>query len=79
MISDAVQDETINGGHGGGDSGIVRSFVQFVAGEYEGKSITDIDTSIESHLIAFAAEEARLTGKTINIREFKEQFLNKTR
>ena len=79
MISGAVQDETINGGHGGGDGGIVRSFVQFVAGEYEGKSITDIDTSIESHLIAFAAEEARLTGKTIDIREFKEQFLNKIR
>ena len=77
MISGAVQDETINGGHGGGDGGIVRSFVQFVAGEYEGKSITDIDTSIESHLIAFAAEEARLTGKTIDIREFKEQFLNR--
>ena len=76
MISDAVQDETINGGHGGGDSGIVRSFVQLVAGEYEGKSITDIDTSIESHLIAFAAEEARLTGKTIDIREFKERFLD---
>ncbi|MBQ2955145.1 MAG: Gfo/Idh/MocA family oxidoreductase [Clostridia bacterium] len=75
MISDAVQDETINGGHGGGDSGIVRSFVQLVAGEYEGKSITDIDTSIESHLIAFAAEEARLTGKTIDIREYKKQFL----
>jgi predicted dehydrogenase len=75
MISGAVQDETINGGHGGGDGGIVRSFVQFVAGEYEGKSITDIDTSIESHLIAFAAEEARLTGKTIDIREFKEQML----
>ena len=75
MISGAVQDETINGGPGGGDGGIVRSFVQFVAGEYEGKSITDIDTSIESHLIAFAAEEARLSGKTIDIREFKEKIL----
>jgi len=79
MISNAVQDETINGGHGGGDSGIVRSFVQFVAGNYTGKSITDIDTSIESHLIAFAAEEARLTGKTIDIREYKEQFLKELR
>lgn len=75
MISDAVLDESINGGHGGGDSGIVRSFAQFVAGEYTGKSITDIDTSIESHLIAFAAEEARLTGRTIDIREYKKRFL----
>ncbi len=79
MISGAVQDETINGGHGGGDGGIVRSFVQFVAGEYEGNSITDIDTSIESHLIAFAAEEARLTGQTIDIREYKNRVLQGNR
>ena len=75
MISDAVLDESINGGHGGGDCGIVRSFCQLMTGDYQGNSITDIDTSIESHLIAFAAEEARLTGKTIDMREFKEQFL----
>ena len=75
MISGAVQDETINGGHGGGDSGIVRSFVQLVAGEYEGKSITNIDTSIESHLIAFAAEESRLNGTVIDVKEFKKRFL----
>ena len=75
MISGAVQDETINGGHGGGDGGIVRSFVQLVAGKYEGKSITNIDTSIESHLIAFAAEESRLNGTVIDVREFKKRFL----
>ena len=75
MISNAVQDETINGGHGGGDGGIVRSFVQFVAGEYEGKSITNIDTSIESHLIAFAAEESRLNGTVIDVKEFRKRFL----
>jgi len=75
MISGAVLDETINGGHGGGDSGIVRSFVQLVAGVYEGKSITDIDTSIESHLIAFAAEESRLNGTVIDVKEFKKRFL----
>ena len=74
-IEDAVLDETINGGHGGGDRGIIRTFCKYITGDYEGNSITDIDTSIESHLIAFAAEEARLSGETINMREYKKRFL----
>lgn len=75
MIADAVQDETINGGHGGGDRGIVRSFCKYILGEYEGNSITDIDTSIESHLIAFAAEESRLSGTVVDVKEYKKRFL----
>ena len=75
MISDAVTDETINGGHGGGDRGIVHAFCNYILGEYKGNSITDIDTSIESHLIAFAAEESRLNGTVIDVQEYKKRFL----
>ena len=75
MIADAVQDETINGGHGGGDRGIVHAFCNYILGEYKGNSITDIDTSIESHLIAFAAEESRLNGTVIDVQEYKKRFL----
>ena len=75
MIPNAVQDETINGGHGGGDQGIVRTFCKYITGDYEGNSITNIDTSIESHLIAFAAEEARVNGTTIDVREYRKRFL----
>ena len=75
MISDAVLDETINGGHGGGDRGIVRSFCKYILGEYQGNSITDINTSIESHLIAFAAEESRINGTVVDVQEYRKRFL----
>ncbi len=75
MISDAVLDESINGGHGGGDRGIMRSFCKYILGENVGSSVTDIDTSIESHLIAFAAEESRLNGTVVDMKAYKQRFL----
>ncbi len=48
-------------GHGGGDSGLVDDFLRMLAGE-QTQSSSSIDESIESHLMAFAAEESRLTG-----------------
>jgi LPXTG-motif cell wall-anchored protein len=51
LVADAVADEEITGGHGGGDRGIMRSFCQFLTGTYTGNSVTDITTSIENHLV----------------------------
>ena len=39
--------------------------------DYRGNSLTNIDTSIESHLIAFAAEESRLNHTVIDMKEYK--------
>ena len=69
-ITDAVLDEHISGGHGGGDRGIIRSFCQFLAGTYEGNSITDISTSIENHLVTFAAEKSRVEGSVVNVEDY---------
>lgn len=69
-ILDAVTDETIHGGHGGGDLGIIRAFCQFLTGTYTGCSITDISTSVENHLVTFAAEDARLSGTVITIEDY---------
>ncbi len=49
----------ILGGHGGGDEGIVSSVYEYLTGQYRGCSISDIRTSVENHLIVFAAEQAR--------------------
>ena len=76
MIADAIQDEEISGGHGGGDRGIIRSFCQFLVGTYSGNSITDISTSIDNHLTAFAAEESRLLGTVVTMKDYKDR-LNK--
>ena len=52
-------DETIEGGHGGGDAGIVRELYEYLCGDYKGYHAAEIRTSVNNHLIAFAAEKAR--------------------
>lgn len=73
-IADAIIDESIKGGHGGGDRGIIRAFCQYLAGTYTGNSVTDITTSIENHLTAFAAEESRLEGTVISMADYKKEI-----
>ena len=51
------------GGHGGGDTRMVRDVLRLFRGdEFDRSSITSIERSVESHLVAFAAEESRRRG-----------------
>lgn len=59
--------------HGGGDSGAMRSFVAMLRG-LDRVNPTSARVSARSHLIAFAAEEARLTGKVIDMQEYEERL-----
>ncbi len=52
-------------GHGGGDAGIVNALHEELTGKGEGR--TSIARSVQSHAMAFAAEQSRLTGKTVEI------------
>lgn len=64
---------SVEGGHGGGDTGLMVDFLDMLEGD--GKdSRSSIDRSVESHIMACAAEEARITGETIDIHSFKEQL-----
>ncbi len=57
-------------GHGGGDFGIVRSFVNSLRGQPD-DSATTARESLESHLLAFAAEESRLRKTVINMDQYR--------
>lgn len=57
-------------GHGGGDNGIVESFYEYLTGTYKGVSISDVSTSVNNHLIVFAAEKARSEGTVVDIEEY---------
>jgi len=59
-----------NSGHGGGDFGIVRSFLNNVNGIPD-DSVTSARESLESHLLAFAAEESRLNKSVIEMAEYR--------
>jgi hypothetical protein len=56
-------------GHGGGDAGIMRDFVHALQSE-DPRVLTSARESLVSHLLAFAAEDARLTGRVISLDEY---------
>lgn len=76
-VTNYVADETIVGGHGGGDLGIVKAFCEYLTGEYEGNAVSDISVSVENHLAAFAAESSRLEGSVVNMDEFAAKVRKK--
>jgi hypothetical protein len=58
-------------GHGGGDAGVMAAFVQAMRGS--GDALTTARESLESHLMAFAAEEARVKGTVIHMDAFRRR------
>ncbi|MCI0514629.1 Gfo/Idh/MocA family oxidoreductase [candidate division KSB1 bacterium] len=67
QVWDAQQAANIDSGHGGGDFGLVRDFIQAVSQRNPALLTSTIEASMESHLMAFKAEESRLTGQTVKI------------
>lgn len=66
--------ETIEGGHDGADTLIMQQFIRQVENGDPSASLTNGMTSANSHLIVFAAEESRLTGKTVSMDEYVNQL-----
>lgn len=66
--------KTVEGGHGGADEGFVKNFMgAYLYGE---KFDSTLEMSIESHIMAYGAEESRLHGgKTIDIKEYHQQII----
>ena len=58
-------------GHGGGDHGLMNDFVRVVRGEIP--PLTSARVALESHLLAFAAEEARLNHTIVDMPEFRQR------
>ena len=71
-----IRPEEQTSGHSGGDSGIVEDFLAMLEGNLN-ESATDIHESVESHMMACAAEEARLTGRVVSIADFRRQHERK--
>lgn len=62
-------------GHGGGDIGLMKDFLRILhSGEKDSRS--SIEQSVESHMMAYAAEKSRLTGMIVDVEELKEQLRN---
>ncbi len=61
---------TNGSGHGGGDAGIMEDFTACISGNTE-DSRSSISRSVESHLMACAIEEARLTGRVVDMAMYR--------
>ncbi len=58
-------------GHGGGDDGIVNALYTALASE-KSEADTSLENSIESHIMAIAAEDSRLNGgKSIELKTYR--------
>lgn len=57
-------------GHGGGDMGIMKNFVKLLQNSDASLGLTSAKVSLQSHLMAFAAEKARLEKRVIDMNEF---------
>ncbi|MEV5070684.1 Gfo/Idh/MocA family oxidoreductase [Microbacterium sp. LMI12-1-1.1] len=53
-------------GHAGGDAGLMAEFVDALGAGTVGEGELSFATALDSHLMAFAAEESRLTGRPID-------------
>lgn len=64
----------VAGGHGGGDHGVMSAFVAALNGNRDALHTTARD-SLESHLMAFAAEASRLNGGAlVNMAEYRARI-----
>ena len=58
-------------GHGGGDEKLIESFLQNVNNKDRTSILTDAESSLESHLMAFAADKARREERVVKMEEIR--------
>lgn len=60
-------DPSLLGGHGGGDYGLMAAFIAAVQNNDPSRLLSGPDETLESHLIVFAAEQARRERRVIDL------------
>lgn len=65
-------------GHGGGDERIMAAFLRAMR-EQHPEALTSARESLESHLMAFAAEEARVKGSVLDMKTYRAKAEHDTR
>lgn len=65
--------KVVFGGHGGGDTGLMNDFISLIT-DNTGEALTAASKSVQSHMMAFAAEEARKNDVVVNINEYCNKF-----
>lgn len=61
--------------HGGGDPGLVNALYDEMTKPVSAPLAAGLDSTVHSHLMAFAAEEARLTGRVVTVEDLLRKVL----
>jgi predicted dehydrogenase len=64
---------TVSGGHGGGDIGLTTDFINLMRTNSNSNK-SSITESVESHMMAYAAEQSRICGQIIDVDELKKEI-----
>ncbi len=67
VIDTRAPDGSLAGGHGGGDFGLMQAFVAAVARQDPAPILSGAEETLETHLMVFAAEEARAAGTVVDV------------
>lgn len=70
--TERISIDTVKEGHGGGDEGIMRAFLQMIRDEKMTKEASDALSAIQGHRMAFAAEASRLSKNVIPLKKGEE-------
>lgn len=62
------------GGHGGGDVGLVNHLHHEMSGIPASEMRSSLEKSVASHLITFAAERSRETGQTVDLAKYRSEL-----
>ena len=71
----SVAGDSIVGGHGGGDNGIISALYDYLEGNLDESEVSGIGISCKNHMLAFAAEEARHKGCVIGMDEYVKKYM----
>ena len=58
------------GAHNGGDAALMRDFLDRLERGGAGESVSSVSNSVESHLLAFALEQSRRTGRAVAMDDY---------
>ncbi|KAG6837965.1 hypothetical protein H0H93_008359 [Arthromyces matolae] len=65
--------QELGGGHGGGDLGLMSTFVEAVRQGDQRILGTDVEEVLKSHMTVFAGEKSRKEGKVVDCAEFEKE------
>ncbi|KII94675.1 hypothetical protein PLICRDRAFT_97754 [Plicaturopsis crispa FD-325 SS-3] len=71
--SSTIVPKNEGGGHGGGDLGLIRTFVEAVRSGRQDVLGTDVSEVLKSHMTVFAAEHSRRTGTVVDCAAFEKE------